>query len=662
MLLQRHQSFGDILTKCWLRKILSDIMPTVSRLTGIKTELPHTKTIVNLEGTHHDESSSLPYDQPLTPVKASQKRKRTKNLEPPECAGKSFVTMHPSLPPKTQLPRVPKKDDISRRLTVTKPNCAARLKSLQTVKRLASTESVTLEQLHQEEDPSDNKSVKISTEVNQASLDQNRPFDSYLSASETLEGSSEGQLFQCDEQHVHLEKKLRHQKQQRSENFHVPDPYLEHTKFPSLAKLCGHSNTNTFTATVADGKAHPDHIPLQCTKSRNNDLPVFQNFPTDINNKYVYPSYDGFLANDRDNVPLNEHDLSMDFGDDSVSSIDDCFPVTDDDIQQMIQLADTRRVIGSSDNDCKIKEVSEDPWLLENEDDLDILCTNDSIHSSGQSIHSAPFTFCGLTFNDDDSNSQPCPTPKFSENIGRFEKHPISAATSSKKYSIHGVEELYEDDGLDLELLKLTTTADMITQEPSPPTLPIVPVFPPQNNNHPIYLAEPAVSIPPFLSLDVAGVPVPFVRPPFARVIKDRSPILGLNSQMALRTCFRIGEALNAATIALRTDTDTIIELYARVMSSERRTGSFKQEFLFADLFTNEKPPFLHGNYILWRDNKLWDIDSKVFLEKSQIGKMARAVGRIKRTEEKTGWGMVIMSIWQVDWEDIGVAKGIVCS
>lgn len=640
---------------------MSDIMPIVSRLTGIKTELPLAITVVNLEGTHHDESSSLPYDQPLTPVKASQKRKRTKNLEPPECVGKSFMTINPSLPPKAQLPRAPKRDYISRRLTATKPNCAARLKSPQPMKRLVFTECVTSGQPYQDEDSGDNKSVEISTEVNQAPLDQNRPFGSYLSASETLGGSSEGQLFQCDEQHVRLEKKLRHQKQQQSEKFHVPDQCLEHTEFPSLAKHCGHSATNTFTATVADGKAHPGHISPQCTKVRNNGLHVFQNSTTDINNKDVYPSYDGFLMNDRGNIPLNENDISMDFGDDSVSSIDDCFPVTDDDIQQMIELADTRRVIKSSDSDCKI-EVSEDPCLLENEDNLDILCTNYSIHSSGQKIHSAPFTLSGLTFNDDDSNSQPCPTPKFSDNIGRFEKHPIPAAKSSEKYSTHGVEELYEDDGLDLELLKLTTTADIINQEPSPPTLAIVPIFPPQNNNHSIHLAEPAARIPPFLALDVAGVPVPFVRPPFARIIKDRSPILGLNSQMVLRTCFRIGEALNAATIASRTDTDTIIELYARVMSSERRTGSFKQEFLFADLFTRKKPPFLHGNYILWRDNKLWDIDSKVFLEKSQIGKMARAVGRIKRTEENTGWEMVIMSIWHVDWEDIGVAKGIVCS
>lgn len=55
-------------------------------------------------------------------------------------------------------------------------------------------------------------------------------------------------------------------------------------------------------------------------------------------------------------------------------------------------------------------------------------------------------------------------------------------------------------------------------------------------------------------------------------------------------------------------------------------------------------------------------MDSKVFLGEEGRGKMARALGRIKKREQGGGCEMVVLSIWEVDWEDVGIAKGIVCS
>ena len=69
-------------------------------------------------------------------------------------------------------------------------------------------------------------------------------------------------------------------------------------------------------------------------------------------------------------------------------------------------------------------------------------------------------------------------------------------------------------------------------------------------------------------------------RPPFSKAVQNRSPILGLTDRTVLRICFRIGEALNAAAVALRENVDAIIEFYARVVSSSREaSGGYKQYF-----------------------------------------------------------------------------------
>jgi len=158
------------------------------------------------------------------------------------------------------------------------------------------------------------------------------------------------------------------------------------------------------------------------------------------------------------------------------------------------------------------------------------------------------------------------------------------------------------------------------------------------------------------------GEALPFLRPPFPKPIRDRSPILGLTNRMILRTCFRVGEALNAGAAAIRTNTDAVIELYARIVHSEREVNKgYKQSLQFGDLFT-DKPPYLGATYSLWKGVPLWDHDSRAFVGNGGKGKMCRAVGRIKRSEQGKGCEMVVLSIWEVDWEDVGVAKGVVCS
>ncbi|KAL8933444.1 MAG: hypothetical protein Q9216_006361 [Gyalolechia sp. 2 TL-2023] len=163
------------------------------------------------------------------------------------------------------------------------------------------------------------------------------------------------------------------------------------------------------------------------------------------------------------------------------------------------------------------------------------------------------------------------------------------------------------------------------------------------------------------ISFDHTDTPIPFIRTPFPAPIRDRSPVIGLGSQTLLKTCFRVGEALNAASLALRTKQDIVIELYARVVYSERPPKSVKQQFQFSDIFSPDRPPFLKGTYGLWKGVELWDLDSKIFLGEKGRGKMARVVERMGREEKSRGLEMTVLSIWETRWEDVEVVKGIVC-
>ncbi|KAL8850761.1 MAG: hypothetical protein Q9221_004329 [Calogaya cf. arnoldii] len=252
-------------------------------------------------------------------------------------------------------------------------------------------------------------------------------------------------------------------------------------------------------------------------------------------------------------------------------------------------------------------------------------------------------------------------------------------------------EDMYDDEEIDTGFLDFQSPPSAQVPPPSPPDSPnqkeitkcqlMPPPDPTTPATSPVKLAVTASpspvgstsasvkqrptsqkDIPHEVSFDESGAPIPFIRPVFPDPIRDRSPVLGLSSRTFLRTCFRIGEALNAGSTALRTRKDVVIELYARVNYSERPDRSVKQHFHFADIFAPEKPPFLKGTYGLWKGVGLWDLDSKVFLGEKGKGKMARVVGRIGREEKTRGLEMTVLSIWEVDWEDVGICKGHYCT
>lgn len=110
----------------------------------------------------------------------------------------------------------------------------------------------------------------------------------------------------------------------------------------------------------------------------------------------------------------------------------------------------------------------------------------------------------------------------------------------------------------------------------------------------------------------------------------------------------------------VRNGRDIVIELYARVSASWREPApSRKQHFRFKDIY-HDNPPYLEGTFVLWQQAKLWDLDSKVFLEASKgEGIMCRAIARMKRDGQK--WQLNVLSVWEASSEDVDFAAGI-CS
>jgi hypothetical protein len=157
------------------------------------------------------------------------------------------------------------------------------------------------------------------------------------------------------------------------------------------------------------------------------------------------------------------------------------------------------------------------------------------------------------------------------------------------------------------------------------------------------------------------------VRPPFMQPIHDRSPIVGISATTRLRTCFRIGEALNTSFSAVRNSsqaasTSILIELYAKVSSSQREESGVRHHFTFADLFHEEKPPFITGICECWKGSELWEYDCRRFLG-SGIGgqkkKLCRVIASMKR--EGKEWSLVVLNIWEATWNDVEYARMLVC-
>jgi hypothetical protein len=156
--------------------------------------------------------------------------------------------------------------------------------------------------------------------------------------------------------------------------------------------------------------------------------------------------------------------------------------------------------------------------------------------------------------------------------------------------------------------------------------------------------------------VDRAEAQKPIVRPPFLTAVRDRSPIIGLSSNSVLKTCFRIGEAINQAHHSSKSGKHVIFELYARIFDSQR--DKTKQHFKFCDLF-HGKPPYIKAVYegAIWKSVQLFDYDSKRLL---QQGRICRCIGTMKREEKQ--WTMTVLNIWESTWENIKWVEGIVNS
>lgn len=107
---------------------------------------------------------------------------------------------------------------------------------------------------------------------------------------------------------------------------------------------------------------------------------------------------------------------------------------------------------------------------------------------------------------------------------------------------------------------------------------------------------------------------------------------------------------------AVRCNKPVLLELYARVMSSSRE-GRL-QHFVFHDLY-HDRSPHLEGDFALWDQSRLWELDGRAFLkaEQSPRGLMCRAIAKMKR--DGTKWRLEVLNIWEAGWEDVETVAGI---
>ena len=145
----------------------------------------------------------------------------------------------------------------------------------------------------------------------------------------------------------------------------------------------------------------------------------------------------------------------------------------------------------------------------------------------------------------------------------------------------------------------------------------------------------------------------PFARPGFPSKVLDRSPIAGISSNIILRTCFRIGEALREGALCERLGQDAVIELFAHVVDSSQDITPTKLYFEFADLF-HDRPPFIRGTLENNKISSLQETESRMLLGVNDPASMVRCLGRLKRIiTGPPGWMLYIINIRPSDWEEV---------
>ena len=85
---------------------------------------------------------------------------------------------------------------------------------------------------------------------------------------------------------------------------------------------------------------------------------------------------------------------------------------------------------------------------------------------------------------------------------------------------------------------------------------------------------------------------------------------------------------------------------------------------MFHDLY-HDRPPYLEGICELWNQSKLWELDTRSFLdaEKRQEGVLCRVIARMKTKDgsngKRIGWRLEVLSVWEAGWEDVEFVAGI---
>lgn len=652
------------------RQLSGDNVPTIIGFTAINTP----------QSLSDRESSHVPRNELSNSVKPSQRKKQKLSFKPVSTIQRAPRPREPRQSRGSQMPGKQEIGGLSEVFSITKPSRLNRLepikanKTRKTGESTVSPEPYDLGQTYQAECPWENARSPTSNAENKNELVHQDSPNLHLTSSFTFQDGSR-QRKDCYPEAGFQDRNSEQQNPLQDDGSALLDSSPQDSE--ELSSLTMHQNVNNNESPRSALGLQPNredtlHICTETTKKEFNQSED-PNFDEDDSDEFPLSS-DEFPLNS-ENFPLDVEDFRSDSRDnfplkidDATSSIDECFSWSDADLEEMIQLTDASHELGSSGYNPAFEGTTNEPWLVDSNEDIDMLCSmyaSDSPKSTSYKDGNESFD---IAMNRVDAVSS---SPHLDFTSRSNDTCFIVPTENAKIHDIdshHHLEDNYEDGQLENELSRLTTTAHSGLQDTSSPATSITPndgvqpvsriavTFPKQSSP-----SKQKGDIPHLVPFDTQGKPIPFVRPPFTKLIRDRSPIVGLSCRMVLRICFRLGEALNAAAIASRSNVDTIIELYANVVASKREMGSFKQTFTFADIFMHERPPFLHGTYALWRGVELWDHDSRAFLGENNGGKMARVIGRINRNEEKTGWIMAIMNIWQVDWEDIGIAKGIVC-
>ncbi|KAI1434730.1 hypothetical protein GGR50DRAFT_381171 [Xylaria sp. CBS 124048] len=163
------------------------------------------------------------------------------------------------------------------------------------------------------------------------------------------------------------------------------------------------------------------------------------------------------------------------------------------------------------------------------------------------------------------------------------------------------------------------------------------------------------------LRTDEVGSMTAFVRPPFPEKIRDRPSVPGMSSNTLLRTCFRIGAMISQTARCHNYQQDVIFELFARVTYSNRESLVRKQHFQFVDLF-KDRHPYPVATLTNWRPDSQLNRDSLAFLDTSRGPRLCRCMCKPNRdTKALIGWTFTVLSIKEVDWQQIRWTRNYVC-